>query len=222
MSFVLVWDIETINDGTSIPDAEARSFPKLIHHSVVCLGALLAKRVDDGWKVLALAVPTTNEMDEGALLRWFTESIGKSLPLLVTFNGNSFDLPVLRYRCMKHEIDCGPMNTRRYFHRYLDDHIDLCDVLSSFNNFGKVSLDDLSKAMGLPGKPDEMDGSKVEGLYREGRLDLIAKYCESDLLNTYRIWLRYELFRGHLSENEFQFSEQSLALHIGERDASNQ
>ena len=54
--------------------------------------------------------------------------------------------------------------------------------------------------MGLPGKPDGMSGGEVEKYYRDGRIREIAEYCESDVVNTYRAWLRYELFRGRLSD----------------------
>jgi predicted PolB exonuclease-like 3'-5' exonuclease len=45
---------------------------------------------------------------------------------------------------------------------------------------------------------DGMSGGEVEKYYGEGRIREIADYCESDVVNTYRVWLRYELFRGHL------------------------
>ena len=61
--------------------------------------------------------------------------------------------------------------------------------------------------MGLPGKPDGIDGSEVERYYREGRIKEIADYCETDIVNTYRVWLRYELFRGKLTEMEIRASE---------------
>jgi predicted PolB exonuclease-like 3'-5' exonuclease len=64
--------------------------------------------------------------------------------------------------------------------------------------------------MGLPGKPDGISGAEVEKYYRDGHIREIADYCESDVLNTYRVWLRYELFRGRLSDGEFQASEANL------------
>ena len=85
---------------------------------------------------------------------------------------------------------------RPYFNRYTEDAIDLCDVLSSFSPQAKATLHELCRVMGLPGKPDGMSGGDVEKYYREGRLREIAEYCESDVVNTYRVWLRYELFRG--------------------------
>ena len=65
--------------------------------------------------------------------------------------------------------------------------------------------------MGLPGKPDGITGAEVERYYRDGHIREIAEYCESDVLNTYRVWLRHELFRGRLSDAEFQGSEANLA-----------
>jgi hypothetical protein len=58
----------------------------------------------------------------------------------------------------------------------------------------------MCRVMGLPGKPDGMNGNEVEKYYREGRIREIADYCETDVVNTYRVWLRYELFRGRLSK----------------------
>jgi len=50
----------------------------------------------------------------------------------------------------------------------------------------------------------------VERYYREGRIREIAEYCETDVVNTYRLWLRYELFRGKLTKNALQESELNL------------
>jgi hypothetical protein len=64
--------------------------------------------------------------------------------------------------------------------------------------------------MGMPGKPDGIDGSEVERYFLEGKIKEVADYCESDVVNTYRVWLRYELFVGRLSPIQHQFSEQKL------------
>lgn len=74
--------------------------------------------------------------------------------------------------------------------------------------------------MGLPGKPEGIAGADVERYFREGRIQEIAQYCEGDVMNTYRVWLRYELFRGRLSETALDASEQSLAEFIGARAAA--
>jgi hypothetical protein len=84
--------------------------------------------------------------------------------------------------------------------RYTEDAVDLCDVFSSFSPQGKASLHEISRVMGLPGKPKGFDGSEVERYFLEGRIKEIADYCETDVVNTYRVWLRYELFCGRLRE----------------------
>ena len=40
---------------------------------------------------------------------------------------------------------------------------------------------------------------------------VLADYCETDVAGTYKVWLRYELFCGMLSQNAFEASERSLA-----------
>jgi 3'-5' exonuclease len=137
-------------------------------------------------------------------------------PQLVTFNGNSFDLPVLRYRAMVHGVSAPGLSARPYFNRYTEDAIDLCDVLSSFSFHGKVTLHELSRVMGLPGKPKGIDGGEVP-YFHEGRIKEVADYCETDVINAYRVWLRYELFRGTLSQNAFEASQKNLANFINAR-----
>jgi predicted PolB exonuclease-like 3'-5' exonuclease len=68
--------------------------------------------------------------------------------------------------------------------------------------------------MGLPGKPDDIGGADVERYFREGRIQEIADYCETDVINTYRVWLRYELFRARLTDPEYEASEQNLTEFI--------
>ena len=75
-------------------------------------------------------------------------------PCLVSFNGASFDLPVLRYRAMMNRVAAPGLECRNDFHRYSESHVDLCDVLSCYSSPGKLKLDALCCALGLPGKPD--------------------------------------------------------------------
>ena len=93
----------------------------------------------------------------------------------------------------------------------------LCDVLFLVQSPSKATLHELCRVMGLPGKPDGMSGGEVEKYYRDGRIREIAEYCESDVVNTYRAWLRYELFRGRLSDASFHASELTLIEFIKAR-----
>jgi len=224
MSNVIVWDIETVPDLKGFAAANGHSgesddeiravmgdkFPKHIYHSIICIGALVAHQDDGRWIVDALGAPHVGERSEKELISSFVARIAELSPQLVTFNGSSFDLPVLGYRAIVHGVAAPGLSLRPYFNRYTEDAIDLCDVLSSFSPQGKATLHELCRVMGLPGKPDGMSGGEVEKYYRDGRIRDIAEYCESDVVNTYRVWLRYELFRGRLSDAEFQASEACL------------
>ncbi len=126
----------------------------------------------------------------------FCEKVAELSPQLVTFNANTFDLPVLRYRAMIHGISAPGLAVRPYLNRYTEDAVDLCDILSAFAPHSKASLNEFSKIMGMPGKREGIDGAEVEPYFLDGKIKEIADYCETDVINTYRVWLRYELFRG--------------------------
>jgi 3'-5' exonuclease len=97
---------------------------------------------------------------------------------------------------MVNRLSAVGLQVRPYFHRYGEDALDLCDVLGSYVPGAKVRLDEVSKILGLSGKPEGVDGSRVEEMVLAGQIEEVARYCESDVLNTYRVWLVYELFRG--------------------------
>jgi predicted PolB exonuclease-like 3'-5' exonuclease len=232
---VIVWDLETIPDLAAaarmldLPnatEAEVREalgpgFPKHPLHKIVCIGALVASRQREGWRVDALGAPHIGERSEAKLISDFIEKIGQLLPQLVTFNGHSFDLPVLRYRAMVNRVSAGGLEVRRYFHRYTDDALDLCDALGSYVPGAKVKLDEISKILGLTGKPKGLDGSRVEEMVLAGQIEEVARYCESDVLNTYRVWLVYELFRGSVTAKELDWSEVQVREFVGTRKSAN-
>ena len=218
---VLVWDLETVPDLTAAarmlglgtaPEAEVREalgagFPKHPLHKIVCIGALVASRQPEGWRVDALGAPHTGERPEADLIKAFADRIGQLRPQMVTWNGHSFDLPVLRYRAMVNRVAAEGLQVRQYFHRFTEDALDLCDVLGSYVPGVKVKLDEVTKILGLPGKPEGIDGSRVEEMVRAGQIEEVARYCESDVLNTYRVWLVYELFRGAITAEQLAWSE---------------
>jgi 3'-5' exonuclease len=168
---VIVWDLETVpdlagfaaaNDLIGKSDVEVREaigekFPKHIYHSIVCIGALIAHWELDHWAVDAIGPPHVGERTEKRLIAAFCDKVAE-----LTFNGNSFDLPVLRYRAMVHGVSAPGLSTRPYFHRYTEDAIDLCDARSSFSPQAKATRHEGSRIMGLSGNPKEFDGGEVD------------------------------------------------------------
>src|SRR6266446_935351 len=111
--------------ATTARDDEIRAamgdkFPKHIYHSIICIGALVAHREDSRWTVDALGAPHIGERSEKPPISSFVGRIAELSPQLVTFNGSSFDLPVLRYRAMVHGIAAPGLSSRPYFNRYTE------------------------------------------------------------------------------------------------------
>jgi 3'-5' exonuclease len=230
---VIVWDIESVPDlsgfaranrlegktDEEIREAIGDKFPKHVYHSIICIGALIASDKGSHWEVEALGAPHVGERTEKELISAFVNKIDELKPQLVTFNGSGFDLPVLRYRAMVNEVSAPGLSARPYFNRYTEDALDLCDVLASFNPQCRASLDELCRLMGFPGKPDGFCGSDVESYFRDGKIREIAAYCESDVVNTYRLWLRHELFRGRIGQSKYEESELRLNAFLDSRNS---
>ena len=66
----------------------------------------------------------------------------------------------------------------------------------------------MAKLCGFPGKLG-MDGSAVYPAYLDGKLDDIRRYCETDVMNTYLVYCRFQKMRGGLLDKEY---EQEIAM----------
>ena len=221
---ILVFDLETVPDVAGFARAEnlgqhpdwsvrrqmGEKVARQLFQEIVCIASLAAECVAGVWQPKSLDSPHQPEHDERALIEDFVARVAGA-PQLVTFNGHTFDLPVLRYRAMLHAVAAPGLAARRYFDRNSDDTIDLCDLLSAQERHARAGLDELARLLGLPGKPAGLDGQEVERLFAAGKHDEIANYCRSDVVNTYRCWLRYELFCGRLDAARFTASETALA-----------
>lgn len=234
MKNLIVFDIETTPDTEAVclglrlgehdpaaaREAIGEEFPKLPFHKVVAVGRLEAFFQDNAWQVGQIACDHAGEMEEFEMLGNFDERIAMLKPTLSGFNIKGFDLPVLRYRAMMHHMAMRGLSSRKYFARYWEDAEDLCDILANYDARGKVSLDLLTRVLGLPGKPDDVDGSKLDPLIEAGNFKKIATYCEQDVVLTYLIWLRYQLYLSNLSPKTYQASLNSLDYFIGTQKPS--
>jgi 3'-5' exonuclease len=224
---VLVFDIETIPDtdagrklynldGSSDADVARAMAAKrreqtgdsdfLRHHLHRVVAISLVLRSGDAFKVWSLGELQSTEAE---IIQRFFDGIEKYTPTLVSWNGSGFDLPVLHYRMLRHGLSAPrywengaedqSFRWNNYLSRFHERHTDLMDVLSGYQPRAVAPLDEMAQLLGFPGKLG-MHGAEVWEQYQAGNLEGIRDYCETDVLNTFLIYLRYELMRGNLDQ----------------------
>lgn len=238
---VFVFDIETVPDVAAgrrmnaledLSDAhvaeimfqkqrQASGSEFLRHHLHRIVAISVALRSGDRFKIWSLG---TEDSTERELIERFFDGVDRYSPTLVSWNGGGFDLPVIHYRSLLHGVpaprywETGDDDTsfrwNNYLNRFHARHTDLMDVLSGYQMRAVAPLDEIATLLGLPGKLG-MHGSKVWANYQAGEVSAIRNYCETDVLNTFLLYLRFELIRGHLTEKaydaECQLARDSLA-----------
>jgi hypothetical protein len=183
-------------------------------HKVVAISVLL--HTADNISVWSLGDVDSSEQE---LVQRFFDGIERYSPLLVSWNGGGFDLPVLHYRALLHGINAAryweaggddqSFRWNNYLNRFHERHTDLMDVLSGYQMRAVAPLTDVATMLGFPGKMG-MSGDKVWGSYSNGDIESIRNYCETDVLNTYLIFLRYELMRGRKTQEGYDKECQRL------------
>ncbi|HEX5127985.1 MAG TPA: 3'-5' exonuclease [Rhodocyclaceae bacterium] len=172
-----------------------------------------AMRDEKNFQIFSLSEPELNEI---TIIQRFFDGIEKWTPQVVSWNGSGFDMPVLHYRSLMHGVvasrywdvgqggysDSCDFKTNNYINRYHARHLDLMGMLALHQSRANAPLDDLAKLAGFPGKLD-MDGSQVWQAYQDGRIGDIRRYCEIDVINTYLVFLRFQLMRGVLSKETY-------------------
>lgn len=200
-------------------DDPATTFLKVPMYRIVAIATLNARREDGGgpWSVAQIGSRSVGEKTEAEVLLGFVKALPVdnrgSGPVLVTFGGNGFDLPLLRYRAFALGVPVPSLHGaghRNYWHRFGQDHIDLCDVLCAHGASAKPSLAEMAALANIPVKIGGIDGSQVEAYVTAGRLPEVTDYCLTDVLATYSVFLRYEMVRGDLTPAQYEASIASL------------
>jgi 3'-5' exonuclease len=231
MNPTLVFDIETVPDTDGIrtlldlpADTIAEDVANIafhqrrqhngteflpLHQHKVC-AISCALREGNNFKVWTLG---DAESSEAEIIQRFFDGIEKYSPQIISWNGSGFDLPVLHYRAMIHQVqaprywdlgeDDKDFKWNNYISRYHMRHLDLMDVMAMYNARANAPLTEIAQLCGFPGKLG-MDGSKVWGAYKAGEIEAIRNYCETDVANTHLVYLRFQLLRGHLTKQAYE------------------
>lgn len=223
----LVFDIETVPDVEfgrrllDLPDSlddtdvaramfalrrqkTGSEFLPLEQQRVVAIACAL--RRGESLKVWSLGEPDSPERE---LIERFFDGIERLTPELVSWNGSGFDLPVLHYRCLRHGVSAprywehgdgdAAFRYNNYLGRFHWRHIDVMDVLSGYQARGRASLASVAALLGLPGKLG-FSGDQVWDAWRRGEHLAVRRYCETDVLNTWLIYLSFQRMRGLLDD----------------------
>jgi len=197
---------DTARDQILERSSQQSDFFPIPFHIPIALSTLQA---DENYRIRSIRSFGLDRFPEKDLVQNFWETFEKARTL-VTFNGRTFDLPVLESRALKYGLSLP-----RYFaagegrntyrgSRYSDAyHIDLCDFLSNFGAYPRNALNLWAKLIGLPGKYS-IAGEDVEYLFRQGRQKEVNQYCMTDVLQTYLLLLRVERLRGKLSQTAYE------------------
>ncbi len=195
-----------ITDGRS-------SFLRQPFHKVVAISFLEADIIRDHngtekYELTSLRTGGEEDSSEEDLIKGLFSHLNKKKPRFVSYNGRNFDLPVLKYRAMKHEISAPWLyktgdKWNNYNQRYsLDWHCDLAEAFSDFGASSRTKMNEVCACANLPGKTG-IDGSMVADFFDEGKIGKIRDYCETDVANTYLLYLVYQHHTGTISTDNF-------------------
>lgn len=122
---------------------------------------------------------------------------------LVHHNGRTFDLPLITYRAMKHQLQMPlRLNKHEIQYRYSNHNMDLMDVISNYGASSWPRLNHLGELIDIPIKQTG-NGAEVLAMYRNDGLQDIERYCHEDVMATYLIWLHYKYTIGDMNEQVF-------------------
>lgn len=198
--------VEYIYEHHRKASSTGSDFPRPCFHKIVAIGCLLADiEHEDGYETYhfrKLGCIGEETDDEATLLKKFFDFGARENLRLVSFNGLGFDNPVLKLRALHHHIPA------KWFMNHLSSkwdnyhsknalayHADLAEMLGSYRAMPK--LDEVCTLAGLPGKLD-VSGSKVYEMHLRGEMQGIRDYCETDVLNTYLLYLHHQHLGGLL------------------------
>lgn len=157
----------------------------------------------------------THLADEKQILSDFLGFINSKEPRLVSFNGRGFDLPTIMLRAMRYNLSAfgyyeeqNESKTKskweNYRARYSEKwHTDLLECLGHFGAVRTLNLDNVCKMLGIVGKYEVSGGDVYSLYYGEKDIEKIDFYCQSDVLNTYWLYLKYAILKDELRVEDY-------------------
>lgn len=200
----LVTDVESFlrkDTKWKAPEDNPNLFAPIPCHGIAAIGGLLFEVSDKYNRCLSIGTfgKPGDESTEHSRLKAFLEFYRKENPVIVTFNGRGFDIPVIWHRMMHFGMQIPEFFEYDFTYRFSKKlHYDFSDVMSDYNASVRSKLDIICEVIGLPGKVD-VDGSMVHGLFEKGEYAKIHSYVQCDVIQEAYTFLRYMHVREEIS-----------------------
>jgi predicted PolB exonuclease-like 3'-5' exonuclease len=223
----LLFDVESVADGDSIARTRystralsaqqaialfrqelliesGRDFIPYTYHTPV---ALVAAKIRDDFSLIEIVSLDEPQFRPEVITRFFWMGWERyARPTLVTFNGRSFDIPLMELSAFRYGVSVPAwfniydksfeQNRNRY---NLQSHLDLHEILTNFgSSWFRGGLNLAACLLNKPGKLD-VQGNMVQDLHAQGKLAEISEYCRCDVLDTYFVFLRVQVLMGRLT-----------------------
>jgi predicted PolB exonuclease-like 3'-5' exonuclease len=193
----------------------AQKYPQQPWHRVVCICVTV---LDPKTGTLEMRALGSDPHDERSIISGFFDLFAPSVPSprLVSWNGGGFDLPVLRYRGMKHGIAAPGFYQSSYAKRFDGLHVDVMDVLSGYGASARAGLGTTCDLLDLPGK-SFLEGEVYEH-YFAGEHGRVVEYCKLDTLETLLVFLAWSVHNGSLPRADLTKYLESIRALVAAQD----
>jgi predicted PolB exonuclease-like 3'-5' exonuclease len=226
----LLFDVESVPDGESIaatryPGANlspkeairkfrfellaesGRDFVPYTYH--VPVAVVIAKIREDYSLVEIVSLDEPNHRPAIITKHFWVGWERYNRPTLVTFNGRSFDIPLMELSAFRFGVSIPSWfnlfdkSYEQFRNRYnIHSHLDLHEILTNFgSSWFRGGLNLAAQLINKPGKID-VQGAMVHELYDAGKLSEISEYCRCDVLDTYFVFLRSLLVMGRINAEQ--------------------
>ena len=223
----LLFDVESVADGDAIAKTRypnraysakqaidafrqdliiesGRDFIPYTYHTPI---AVVAAKIREDFSLIEIVSLDEPLFRPSVITRYFWMGWERyARPTLVTFNGRSFDVPLMELAAFRYGIsvptwfNIHDKSFEQYRNRYnVHSHFDLHEILTNFGStWFRGGLNLAASLLNKPGKLD-VQGSMVQDLYAAGKTAEISEYCRCDVLDTYFVFLRVQVMMGRLT-----------------------
>jgi len=202
---ILVIDIETVPNETLFGFIEeARGLPKgsvskdplmlksMAFDPLYGRIALVGMIASEGGKARDLSGEVLSAQldgEESRLLEHYARTLMKD-DLVVTFNGNRFDIPYLEMRARVLGVKLPrTVSTYPYGEEAEKGHVDLLNLVTTGGSTSgrggpPHDLGSVAKVLGVPDQGPDMDGSMVYPTWKKREFEKLKQYCLNDVILT--------------------------------------